>query len=276
MSGPVEHHANAVLPSFLPGSCPNPIKLISMNFFFFFTNGKPAVRDNPSAELCATGKHTASFFLVAKGAVCFCSLQQRKSQLCSLALLLLGESSREDLTITTMIKMILLVPYTETFADPLSLHAIFSCFLQIIFFFHTSFNLPLLQGFIQSGPTCRHNFLLQRIPQTPSTQHWCRSFLKILYSLPELSDFTPEKIIWLALSLPLAFGTWQGLTSVTQSSWHGSRNTNKAAVLVPPAITPRTACHQYHSTSQSHIQDFAGTKKHCWYLPWFSEKLVGN
>lgn len=139
---------------------------------------------------------TANFFLVEKGTICSCSLQQGKAQLCSLDLLLLGDSSRENLTITTMIKVIPLVHCTET--DPLSLYAIFSCFLQIIFFSH------ILQSAesIQSGSTCRQNFLLQIIPQTPSTQHWCRSCLKIVYSLPELLDFTPEMMMGLTVSLP--------------------------------------------------------------------------
>lgn len=61
MSRLVEHHANIVLSSFLPGSWPNPMKLISMRDFFF-TNGKTAVRDNPSAELCVTSKHDCQFF----------------------------------------------------------------------------------------------------------------------------------------------------------------------------------------------------------------------
>lgn len=113
MSGPVEHHANTVLSSFSPGSWPNPIKLISMRCFF--TNGKAAVRDNPNAGLCATGKHHCQVsFLMEKGEICSCSLQERKSQLCSLDLLLLGDNSREDLTVTTEIKMILLVHCTET------------------------------------------------------------------------------------------------------------------------------------------------------------------
>lgn len=60
MSGPEEHRANSVSSSFLPGCWPNPVKLITMGWFF--TNGKAAVRDNPTAQLCATGKHHCQFF----------------------------------------------------------------------------------------------------------------------------------------------------------------------------------------------------------------------
>lgn len=84
-------------------------------------------------------------------------------------------------------------------------------------------------------------------------------------------------MIRLTVSLQLAFGTWQGATSVTQVPGRGSRGTSKAAkqlqCLQP---SPRMVCSHHCSSSQSHSQHCVGIKKRCWYLPWPSEKLVAK
>lgn len=155
----------------------------------FFTNGKPAVRDNPRAELCATGKHHCQLFF---------SWGERGNLLTPTvkATALLSGSAAPgrqqhrgpDYHCSDRDHSLGALKHLQI---PFHSMQFLVAFCRFFLFFHTSFNLP--QGFIQRCPTCRHNFLLQRIPQTPSTQHQWRSFLKILHSLPELLDFTQRR-----------------------------------------------------------------------------------
>lgn len=136
--------------------------------------------------------------------------------------------------------------------------------------FHTSLLKPPLLSFAQPVPRAK-------ISCYRESHRLHKSFLIIISSLPEILDFTSQLIAQLTASLQHACSTSWGATSWCRAPGGRSRGMSKAAKCSSiPSQPPGWAA----GTAAAHPSPTARTvlvpKKHCWYLPWPSEKISGK
>lgn len=144
---------------------------------------------------------------------------------------------------------ILMVVFNETFTCRF-FHYMLTA-LRTLHFYTSLINFPVLR-FIQLDPICR-----KKDPCCTESPHLQKSFLVIISSPQEPSDFTSQLITHLTTSLQHAFGTRQSATGVMQNAWQeeqGNKRSFRAFSHHPGYSAPP------YSSSQPNSQGYAGTE----------------
>lgn len=169
----MKHHANSsVLLSLLAGVWPNPIKLITMRCFLQLETLQLAPARVLHTEHRASGNQITARFSSC-GESCYLLLlapTEKATALFSGSAIPRRQPQRGyAFTMTKQMILTVILTETPTCRSPFII-SYSGCFLQITFS-HILHNVTAAEFHLVRSNTETQNFLLQRIPQTPSTQH---------------------------------------------------------------------------------------------------------